>query len=84
MAFNRKLLKYILPFPIDIVTCDSWIGCIAYHYGKIGYISEPLHNYRIHNKNVSRPFEKNRNSFLFKIKYRIALFKNLFRKRVIT
>jgi glycosyltransferase involved in cell wall biosynthesis len=79
MAFDRKLLKYILPFPVDVITCDSWIGCIAHRYGKVGYIPEALHNYRIHSENVSRPFRKSRNSLLFKIQYRIDLLKNIFK-----
>jgi glycosyltransferase involved in cell wall biosynthesis len=80
MAFKKRLLHFALPFPNNIVTCDSWIGCIASKCGTIGFIEEPLHHYRIHNGNVSNPFKKSDNSIFFRIKYRIDLLNNMYKR----
>jgi glycosyltransferase involved in cell wall biosynthesis len=77
MAFNRRLLRYILPFPSNAITCNSWIGVIASRFGKVGYLQESLHQYRIHHENISRPFQKSKNSLFFKIKYRLDLLNNI-------
>lgn len=80
MAFNAKLLKYILPFPNNLILHDNWIGFLSMLYGKILYLHEPLHRYRIHSSNTSCVNRKSTNSFLNKICYRVVfIFQLLYR-----
>ena len=72
MAFRYDLLKYILPFPKKLVLHDNWIGFLAMRFGKIVYLHEPLHKYRIHSSNTSYTNGESRNSLLNKIYYRIV------------
>ncbi len=74
MAFDRKLLNYVLPFPKKLNTHDTWITLCAIWLKRIVIIKEPLHLYRIHNNNVSGHI---RNSLLNKIQYRAYLAKEL-------
>lgn len=53
MAFDKALLKHILPFPKNLSMHDSWIGLIAEIYGKTKYLDEPLVYYRRHQTNLS-------------------------------
>src|SRR5690606_19159759 len=62
-AFKKKFIKYILPYPDNILAHDAWMGCVAVKQRSIGYISEPLILHRIHGDNVS--YNKKR-SALFK------------------
>lgn len=74
MGFKRELLKYILPFPKNLILHDNWIGFIALHYGHVEYINEPLILYRRHQNNVSQDKGKSNNPIWYKIFYRINLF----------
>jgi len=51
MLFNRDLLKYALPFPIDI-PYDFWLGFQAVQQGKIQVVNEALVGYRQHENNI--------------------------------
>ena len=42
MAFDRKLLKHILPMPKYIPMHDQWIGLMGEVYGKVVLIDTPL------------------------------------------
>ncbi len=53
MAFSRRLLPYILPFPADIPMHDQWIGLQAERHGKVALIERPLLSYRRHDRNVT-------------------------------
>ena len=53
MAFNRKLLKRIMPIPRYIPMHDQWIGLLGEVYGKVELIDVPLIYYRIHGNNVT-------------------------------
>jgi len=55
MAFQKKVLKKILPFPSNTSLCphDLWISLIAEYYYTTHVINEPLILYRRHGKNVS-------------------------------
>jgi glycosyltransferase involved in cell wall biosynthesis len=77
MAFKRKVLEYILPFPKALVTHDFWIGLMVSQLGIFTYIDDPLHLYRAHSHNVSYLLEKNMNPISFRIYYRLQLFWNL-------
>lgn len=72
MVFSRRAMKYLLPFPQNLICHDLWMGCLCAHYGSIKYIKTPLHRYRFHEDSVSPSVTTNsKNPFLFKIKYRI-------------
>jgi glycosyltransferase involved in cell wall biosynthesis len=77
MAFKRKALDIILPFPKTLVTHDFWIGLMITYLGTFTYIDEPLHSYRVHSHNVSCILKKNMNPLSFKIYYRLQLLYNL-------
>lgn len=55
MAFNRKVLNAILPFPerYDLVEHDTWIATVCERYFNVCLIDEPLLKYRRHGNNVS-------------------------------
>jgi len=74
-AFKKEFLKYILPFPKDILVHDAWIGCVAFMKKSIIYIEEPLILHRIHDHNVS--YNKKRSN-LFRLRYRFILLQNLY------
>ncbi len=79
MAFNRKVLEAVLPFPSKLLSHDHWIGYIAEIIGKVYFMEEPLMYYRIHDHNVSGN-SSSTNSLVFKIRYRWYMLKE-FNKR---
>ena len=54
MAFNRKLLGLVLPFPSNAKLCphDYWIAIVAEMYAKVGLVKQPLILYRRHENNA--------------------------------
>mgnify|MGYP004506504031 CR=1 FL=1 len=83
MAFSRKSLDYILPFPRKLICHDLWMGALCAYKNSLSYIDEPLHEYRFHENSVSPSVTANsKNPFLFKIKYRIV-FLIQFYKRIL-
>lgn len=80
MAFNRKVLDAVLPFPAKLLSHDHWIGYIAEMIGKVKYIEEPLMSYRIHDHNVSGNSHST-NSLWFKISYRLYMVKEFLKRR---
>lgn len=82
MAFNRNVLKRILPFPDQLrktskllLFHDVWIGLISNLYFRVKFIPEVLSSYRRHDDNVS-PTEMSAispNSLLTKIRSRSLL-----------
>lgn len=81
MAFNRKVLDAVLPFPAKLLSHDHWIGYIAEMVGKVKYIDEPLMYYRIHDHNVSGD-SPSTNSLWFKISYRLYMVKEFLKRRI--
>lgn len=73
MAFNRKCLKYSLPFPSSPVPHDIWIGLIAKIFNSVYFSSEKVIRYRRHGSNLSASAEESKNSLTFKIQYRFIL-----------
>ena len=72
MAFQREMLMKTLPFPKPCIGHDFWIGCLLMQIGTTySYIETPLHLYRVHGHNVSPTIGKSKNSFIFKIYYRV-------------
>lgn len=52
MAFTKELYDKIRPIPYHFLH-DGWVAICAPWFGKIGFINEPLIEYRRHGKNVS-------------------------------
>lgn len=55
MAFNKKVLDAVLPFPNNsyLMEHDLWIAAISEAYYKTAIIQEPLIQYRRHSTNAS-------------------------------
>nr|WP_296099752.1 glycosyltransferase family 2 protein [uncultured Mediterraneibacter sp.] len=55
MAFNRKVMDVVLPFPKNdfLVEHDIWIAAVAFLYFKAEVLRIPLIYYRRHGNNVS-------------------------------
>ena len=68
MAFDRKLLRKIMPIPKYVPMHDQWIGIIGEIYGKVTLIDTPLIYYRVHGENVTAGREAN--SFVQKLRWR--------------
>jgi glycosyltransferase involved in cell wall biosynthesis len=74
MAFKKSILKYVLPIPKTCVSYDLWIGCIAQKKDMVGFIDEPLINYRRHDKNISSATGESTNALWFRIYWRMQFF----------
>lgn len=68
MAFDRKLLKKIMPIPKYVPMHDQWIGIIGEIFGKVEFIDTPLIYYRVHGNNVTAG--RKANSFAKKLRWR--------------
>jgi glycosyltransferase involved in cell wall biosynthesis len=78
MAFKRKLMPVILPFPPNIPNHDLWIGVVADLFYKPYFIPQVLGMHRRHNSNASNTFDiKVKISFWKKVNKRILIFRNL-------
>lgn len=77
MAFDRDLIKYIVPIPNNIEMHDQWIGIISEKKGKSIFINDILLHYRRHSKNVS---ELEHHPLTKMIKNRIIFIKELMRR----
>ena len=77
MAFNKRMLRYVLPFPTNIPMHDVWIGLITELFGNAIFLKEPLIYYRRHGLNYSPTSEKSKNTLFFKLRYRLILLVNL-------
>lgn len=79
MAFDRKLLKKIMPIPRFIPMHDQWIGLLGEVYGKTVLLDTPLIYYRVHGGNVTG----GETSFSQKLKWRRYLIARLFERIVL-
>lgn len=75
MAFDRKLLKKIMPIPRYVPMHDQWIGLMGEIYGKVEFIDTPLIYYRVHADNVTAGREES--TFSQKLRWRRYLLKKL-------
>jgi glycosyltransferase involved in cell wall biosynthesis len=75
MAFKRKILKEVLPFPKDIPMHDSWIGFVCDLFYKSLFLPIPLILYRRHDQNATQTSRNSPNSILKKILFRWNLIK---------
>lgn len=71
MAFNKDALKMSLPFPKKLIAHDMWLGLIAESAGKVLFTDRKLIRYRRHDSTVTTSANKSKNTFLFKISYRV-------------
>lgn len=53
MAFSRRLLPYVLPFPDTIPMHDQWIGLQGERHGGVIRIDRSLTAYRRHGRNAT-------------------------------
>ena len=77
MAFHKKVLKKVLPFPPGILSHDQWIGLIAQRYFSVKFIPQTLVDHRRHNSNYSTTGEQSKNSWDKKVISRLQLAKAL-------
>lgn len=82
MAFNRKILNYVLPFPRNIAMHDSWIGLNTALAGRYCFLPQPLVYYRRHGQNVTISFKKNALPVSYQIQYRLVMMYHLIQRRI--
>lgn len=78
LAFNLKILEFVLPFPKKIAMHDIWIGMVSEMIGKTSFIREQLFLYRRHENNYTAAIHKADDqlsdfSVWYKIWYRIVI-----------
>lgn len=71
MAFKKKCLKSILPFPKNLLWHDIWIAAILHAKYKGKLITDCLIKFRRHGNNTSPTTQKSHYSFYFRLKYRL-------------
>lgn len=81
MAFNRKILEYVLPFPAHIAMHDSWIGLNASLVGKSHFLNQPLVYYRRHGRNTMPSFRKNYLPVKYQVSYRLHMMYHILKRR---
>jgi glycosyltransferase involved in cell wall biosynthesis len=79
MAFHRKILARVLPFPAGIPMHDLWIGLIAEMYFNVAFIPDKLVYHRRHSENASSTSQKSSISTFDKVSYRLQIAKSLIR-----
>ncbi|MBE6774279.1 MAG: glycosyltransferase family 2 protein [Clostridia bacterium] len=77
MAFDRKMLKKIMPIPRNVPMHDQWIGLVCEIYGKVIFIDQPLIYHRMHGNNVTGTSET---SFSQKMEWRRYIISKLYRR----
>lgn len=79
MAFHRRVLTTILPFPENIPMHDLWIGLASELHFSVGFLEESLVYHRRHSNNASSTNSKSEYSLTHKLKMRYQLVRNLLR-----
>lgn len=82
MAFRKEILDIALPFPKKTILHDSWIGILAENFGTVKFVENSLLLYRRHLNNSSSSEGNSKNSFFFKMQYRIVFLFHII-KRII-
>ncbi len=77
MAFHRKVLHKVLPFPKNIPMHDIWIGNMAAFHFNVKFIPDKLIYYRRHGSNTSTASEATKAGILKQINYRTSLISSL-------
>lgn len=83
MAFNRKVLEVIMPFPEKYNYCphDLWIALVSEFYFKTKLINQPLMLYRRHNSNTSSGGENEGRPLIDKLTGRIYCLAQIYKIR---
>lgn len=84
ICLRTEHLNNIFPIPDEICEHDTFIAVMAAHFGKIGYVREPLTMYRIHGKNLSGNYAMETTKNLLRLEYIIIQsFKRINRRETI-
>ncbi len=78
MAFDRKLLKKIMPIPAGLPDYARWVGLVCEFYGKTEYIDLPLMYYRGLDKETDEAFSKTKKRFFTRRYIAGKLYKRVF------
>ena len=73
MAFHRKLISVVLPFPVSVGMHDIWIGSISSIVGKVSFLNLPLVSYRRHSGTTTITGQKSSSKLTKKIIWRFCL-----------
>lgn len=79
MAFRRKVLVRLLPFPKYGCGHDLWLGLVALRFYRFKFLDIPLVYYRRHSFTVTSGGKGERTNLWFKLYYRIYIVKELYR-----
>ncbi|MDE5790886.1 MAG: glycosyltransferase family 2 protein [Muribaculaceae bacterium] len=82
MAFNRRILTELLPFPPKVAAHDLWIALYGQLKFKCGYYPKVLQLYRRHDNTVSYAGEKSANPLRYKLSYRAYLINHLIKRLI--
>lgn len=77
MAFHKKVLAKVLPFPERIPMHDSWIGLIAEIHFRVKFVDQKLLYHRRHQHNASTTSNRSNASLADKLTERYWLLKNV-------
>jgi glycosyltransferase involved in cell wall biosynthesis len=89
MAFHRKLIPVVLPFPVNVGMHDIWIGSISSIVGNVSFLKKALVSYRRHPATTTITGQKSSSSLMNKFKWRfyllyhLAIRTNLFSRRIV-
>ena len=72
-CFRKSILDLALPIPEKIAQHDSWIALVAEKFGNCFWDKNCLIKHRIFDSNTSTGGRKSKNSFFFKIRYRLNM-----------
>ena len=78
MAFDRKILEWSLPFPVDIPMHDIWIGNVAASMDRVKFLPDKLVYFRRHSDVASCNVNGSRYSRWQQIIFRWHVVKNIF------
>ena len=53
IMMNSRMAGYLRAMPDDVPMHDHWLALVAFSFGKVDAVSEPLVNYRKHGTNVA-------------------------------
>ncbi|MDI1323096.1 MAG: glycosyltransferase family 2 protein [Algoriphagus sp.] len=56
---NSKMKEYLVSIPQGVLMHDHWIGLIAYGFGSVVVLDDPLLKYRTHGKSVTEKVQAN-------------------------
>jgi len=77
MAIKKELLQKALPFPVNPIPQDIWLGLLAEWKHKVIFLDDKLILYRRHDSNMSTSGSHSSFSLRMKLTYRLILFYEL-------